>query len=90
MAIIQGGETRPHTEACRGRMEEHMKATPEGQARLKKAKDRLDEECGAHMEKLLTKEESSTKRPRVESEVPPLAAPASRSSESRVPAPMSS
>ena len=32
-AIIQGGETRPHNEHCRARLENEMRNTAEGQVR---------------------------------------------------------
>ena len=37
-AIIQDGETRPHTEHCRARLENEIRNTTEGQVRLQKAK----------------------------------------------------
>ena len=54
-AIIQGGETRPHTEHCRARLENEMRNTAEGQVRLQKAKERLDTEMVEKLKKLTDK-----------------------------------
>ena len=63
-ALIQGGDTRPHTETCRARMEDKLKTTPEGQARLGKAKERLDVEVAARMERMMEEAETRAKRAR--------------------------
>ena len=55
-ALIQGGDTRPHNPACRDRMEEELKKTPEGRARIQKGQERIDDEVARRMEKCLQEE----------------------------------
>ena len=78
-SIINGWEARPHTEACRTRMEECLKASAVGQAKVLRAKERLDEEMVRMTEHLIEpSDESVAKRPRVS--VPASRADASASS----------
>ena len=63
-AIIQGGETRPHTEHCRARLENEMRNTAEGQVRLQKAKERLDTEMVEKLKKLTDKARGEGERGR--------------------------
>ena len=56
-SIIRGGDPRGHTEACRNRLEEAMKGTEAGRAKVQKAKDRLDSEMARYLERELEKEQ---------------------------------
>ena len=49
-AILEGRPARGHTEACRKRMEELMKNTPDGQDRLKRQRDRWNEQLDRLLE----------------------------------------
>ena len=65
-AIINGGESRPHTETCRSRMEESLKTSDEGKVKMSRAKERLDEQMARIVERnVLQQEENTAKRARV-------------------------
>ena len=74
-AMIQGGEPRNHTEACRSRVEEAMQATSEGKARVQQAKERLDMEMARYVEGPLQNPTEPAKRPRVAHDMSTAPAP---------------
>ena len=62
-SILSGGPVRNHSEVCRRRMENEMKGTGEGQARLKRQADREDEYISRLLEKQ-DEEENAKKKPK--------------------------
>ena len=57
-SIIANGDARPHTEACRARMEEALRDTAEGRAKLLRAKERIDAEVAERGERMMARAEA--------------------------------